>query len=997
MLEFQSEIFKELSPCHEEGDDTLLVMAKGLGLPEVLFNMFQIYMAPQCLIFVINYNEDDLQQFQEFYVSQSPSESVETLNSHFLIIPPDMASSDRALKYQAGGLIAVSSRALMMDLLLDKIPIWLITGIIILNAHGVLENSNEAFIVYLFRQKYQELSLQRSMMTLPEDGDIENEFKQVDSRPKSGFIKAFSDEPEKFVNVFDLDSTSVSASSFNFLEKKCKFLGVSRVLLYPRQGFNICGPFFLTFCCRFHISVKESLIPSDGIELKEIKPDLTSKMAGIQTSLLMMIDSCVNEIIRLNPSLSLESDLEFSPVVINEAQSYSFSSKPQQKTNPRHVALQSSSLMLDVQVRQILEPFYDKLSYKTRALLRDLTALRKNLQYLLVMDPIEYCIWCQDWLDSLRLLYPNNPPGWLFGNARASEILFSLAKERTSNASNLVQTKEKKPASAHDILEKDLVEENPKWNCVLQVLQSIKKLESSGVPPRVLLLVDKDSTSSQLKGLFNVGPAKMSLRLLQQYKKWLERRSTKNKAEIIKRKLARSNDVPFRPSKRPSVGATITCNEPSRNAATIVEDEYIQTNLFENIFAGVPLEEESLDTESEQFAYLFKQLGGQIEIKLCSLSSVSSSTNSLDSMLDAFNPTDIILYSCNLSTIRIIERFSCRLFKLNSSARLSVHMIMYKDSIEEQKYLVEIRKEKVAFEKLVNAKSRMPKFLDFGIPLYLKPASAVDSDLKSDPENLILIDMREFRSSLPFYLYKNSCWSKSHSTATSSSSAIAMSIMPLTLTVGDYVLAPTISIERKTISDLIGSFINGRLFTQVSKMSLYYSKPILLIELADSKRPLALQVLDHSPLDSTTSSSTSNPQSSSSSYNDLISKMVSLLLSFKSLRLLWSLSNQHTLQYFEDLKLLVDPANPDPVQASSVGSASSSSSSHHHHHQTVLNPTCKLLLESIVPLKATFLSDIAANYGSIKDLVNAPKSHLSSIIGENDADSVCGFLCRTIS
>ena len=50
------------------------------------------------------------------------------------------------------------------------------------------------------------------------------------------------------------------------------------------------------------------------------------------------------------------------------------------------------------------------------------------------------------------------------------------------------------------------------------------------------------------------------------------------------------------------------------------------------------------------------------------------------------------------------------------------------------------------------------------------------------------------------------------------------------LSVGDYIIAPEIAIERKTISDLINSIYDGRLFIQCSDLIQFYSKPVLLIE-----------------------------------------------------------------------------------------------------------------------------------------------------------------------
>lgn len=89
------------------------------------------------------------------------------------------------------------------------------------------------------------------------------------------------------------------------------------------------------------------------------------------------------------------------------------------------------------------------------------------------------------------------------------------------------------------------------------------------------------------------------------------------------------------------------------------------------------------------------------------------------------------------------------------------------------------------------------------------------------------MDMREFRSDLPFLVHK-----------------LGIALEPVTLEVGDYILTQDICVERKSVSDLIGSLNNGRLYNQCVSMSRYYKRPVLLIEF-DPARPFALQVSFH--------------------------------------------------------------------------------------------------------------------------------------------------------
>ena len=50
------------------------------------------------------------------------------------------------------------------------------------------------------------------------------------------------------------------------------------------------------------------------------------------------------------------------------------------------------------------------------------------------------------------------------------------------------------------------------------------------------------------------------------------------------------------------------------------------------------------------------------------------------------------------------------------------------------------------------------------------------------------------------------------------------------LTVGDYIVSPQTAIERKTISDLISSIYDGRLFLQCNDLVQHYPRPLILIE-----------------------------------------------------------------------------------------------------------------------------------------------------------------------
>jgi len=50
------------------------------------------------------------------------------------------------------------------------------------------------------------------------------------------------------------------------------------------------------------------------------------------------------------------------------------------------------------------------------------------------------------------------------------------------------------------------------------------------------------------------------------------------------------------------------------------------------------------------------------------------------------------------------------------------------------------------------------------------------------------------------------------------------------LAVGDYVVNPEIAAERKSVSDLVSSVYDGRLFAQASALASSYRKPYIIVE-----------------------------------------------------------------------------------------------------------------------------------------------------------------------
>lgn len=76
---------------------------------------------------------------------------------------------------------------------------------------------------------------------------------------------------------------------------------------------------------------------------------------------------------------------------------------------------------------------------------------------------------------------------------------------------------------------------------------------------------------------------------------------------------------------------------------------------------------------------------------------------SLDRTLKEMDPGFIILYHCNVTAIRQIEVFEAQKNR-HPRDRLKVFFMVHSQTIEEQSYLTNLRREKEAFELLINTK-----------------------------------------------------------------------------------------------------------------------------------------------------------------------------------------------------------------------------------------------------------------------------------------------------
>uniref|UniRef100_A0A224XJV8 DNA repair endonuclease XPF n=1 Tax=Panstrongylus lignarius TaxID=156445 RepID=A0A224XJV8_9HEMI len=391
------------------------------------------------------------------------------------------------------------------------------------------------------------------------------------------------------------------------------------------------------------------------------------------------------------------------------------------------------------------------------------------------------------------------------------------------------------------------LEHNPKWETLNEVLIEVERDDNSkDTQSTVLILVESRYTVTQLKEVLTVGAEEM---LSDKYKLFF--------------------------------GSDGSLKEDSQNT-----EEEEDSNLVESITLSQVKTEG--DVNNVTFMECTQEEAKNIKDPIIFIQQFKKDGDGLflPKSLKERKPTTVIMYDIDVSAIRQIEIYQSTLEK-----QLKVYFMIYGNSVEEQVYLTALRKEKQAFEYLIKEKS-MLVFEDLRSGEGLRDTSPLKKSTRAgggEVEPIILpkiiVDMREFRSELPSLLYKR-----------------GIDIEPVTLQVGDYILSPEMCVERKSISDLIGSLNSGRLYTQALSMTRYYSKPILLIEF-DEKKPFVLQGRYYLSTDE--------------SSNDIRSKLQLLTLHFPRLRIVWSPSPFSTAQLFHELKEGKD--EPSAIAAAAVG------------------------------------------------------------------------------
>lgn len=916
--EYQQSLFQEL-----RAEDELVILARGLGLMRLVTNLLHSYDAAGNNLIVVVNTEDRENNWIGEALAEHAAISMSPAARGLTVVNTDYTNvGTREKMYASGGIFSITSRILVVDLLTNLLNVDKITGIVLLHADRVIATSLEAFILRIYRQKN-----------------------------KVGFFKAFSDNPDPFT------------TGFSPLATMMRNLFLRKASLWPR----------------FHVSVAKSLEGKKQAEVIELEVPMTDAMKTIQAAVMECVEVSIHELKKGNSGLDMEDWNLDSALTKN----------------------------FDVIVRRQLDPNWHRVSWKTKQIVGDLTVLRGLLQAVVGYDSVAFL---QN-LDTIHAAHSPQPGStrqtqspWLFLDA--AQTIFDTAKKRVYRGVN-------KPGSDSNIDSlRPVLEEQPKWSVLADVLEEIDRDlyfepavrdDSNGT---ILIMCSDTGTCRQLRDFLQTMHVKVKVdqhsnkivyeggevededrpsavfllrRKLREYLKW-KKEFAQVSATLFSEnqnalkgatdpRLQKGNRAPANKRRRVRGGGGMGANLGRAENGSIMP--YIEkANEVAELMAEVQATEEDAKQKVDMVAQAdpledmddFYQLYDMQDLVVIH----AYDGDQDEHVLEEIKPKYIIMYEPDASFIRRVEVYRSS----HNDRNVKVYFLYYGGSVEEQRYLSSVRREKDAFTKLIKERASMsivmtvdPHGIEDPQEAFLRTintriAGGGRLAATAQPPRIV-VDVREFRSSLPSLLH-----------------ARAIVIVPCMLTVGDYILSPNICIERKSIGDLISSFKDGRLFTQAESMFQHYKSPMLLIEF-DQNKSFTLEPF----ADLSGNLNSVNPNNISS---DLQSKIVLLTLAFPKLRVIWSSSPYQTAEIFENLK--AQEEEPDPIAAVRAGLEKDQAA-----EEQPFNQQPEEMLMHVPGVTSKNIKELTLKTENVKEVANMSAQELEPMVGMEAARKIAGF------
>lgn len=849
MLAFHDDIQQDLSE-----KDSLVVLARGLGMSQAFARLIARTVSPNTLTIGLNISRPVATQVIYPLLSTLPSAHPTHLLPRYL--SADYPAKDRAQIYKTGGFLIASSTVLVHDLLHATLPPTAISGIAIYAAETLRPNSNDDFVLKLFR-----------------------------AGNPSGFINAFS------------QNAPALARGFHPAEKLMRSLYIARLSLWPR----------------FHVSVKAALAahPPDLVDLSVSLPyrlsALVNALRSCVTAVLndlrlatRMVD--FSELYRQTPSTS--SSTPGRKVLLSN---FDDIVRRQIEGGDIRVPTRVRDLVADLTaLRQLLTDAFDLNAvafYQCLVTMRH--AAERGNNWLVRKE-------------AQKVVQMARARVWIMRNARMPEknTAGENAAEETDAASTVGEQRDVELGlHGERVCTVATLEPTPKWQALRAVLKEVRDdvwtVGAEADVGRVLVVVKEQRMVDELRAVLKDGDrAFLRTQFEATFPSVASRvaeTEERDKAEggLVQVTLTQLAQPEAQRAARPARTVEPSTRGRQQNGARRGKQRVRSSSGLG--WRG----DQSVEELKEVFREVKSEYSSTVEVLIWAREWVDLQGRG-HRILDEYKPAFVILYNTDLAVVREVEVYKAA----HAGRPVRLYLLAYDDAAEEERFRCASGREKEAFKSLIRERATMSIHVDqegrrrdeeFTQSLLEHPpedpAFSTRRGLGDDKDSRktarkgldstkpteggkVLVDTRELRSKLPMLLYQSQ-----------------LKIVPLTLEVGDFILSKNIGIERKSVPDLYGSFGSGRLFNQAEALCRHYKYPCLLIEL-DSSKSLSL----------TATSGGVPPEISATS---IVSKMVLLMQQFPTLRLLWAKGPHDACELFASLK--ANEEEPDEEKAASLG------------------------------------------------------------------------------
>ena len=860
----------------------------------------QLQKAP--LVLVLSLNDNERKSLLMILQSWGTPPSMMPI----LITNESGQAKDRQALYARGGVFCITSRILITDLLTNVVTANEIAGMLVHRADQVTDESTEAFILRIFHSQKQPQC--------------------------SGFVKGFSESPENLL------------SGFAKVDKVLKALRVRKLYLYPRFHESIRNELESTPPAVTEIhqplsplqkEIQHCIAAAVQACIRELK-QTTTKLEWSNADLA--IENCVtanfdkaisrqleHEWHQLSPSTKqLVQDLRTLRTLFQSLLQYDcvcfwklLQNIKSMSASSRHPSMWLLTSAADRLYRKAKERVY-RIEFHQEQ--QQSTATTTNAKLVAVLEESPKWKLLRRVLDEVQKDYntakdrQQDQEGQESVEEGPCSVLVLVKDERTMETLKSYLTGGKKKTLAWMWL-RYLEQQNDRSRAIITSSNKNNNTGSGGTSwdavngmaalseERRLLLEEEGRTRRHLFGDTR------------------NRATKKTGRQQPKRKL---NEVPSYLKKRRRVATEKGRGDLVHQSTEDLEREAVLDDAMEEVERELDHDDKSSSDSSnedhepknrqviadrlkqskerdEQVTQAMFEVTNPSELRVVikSLTAIETGDHNSLLLLQDIRPNYVVFYDVDVAFIRAVEMYAA--LRTTSGEPLKTYFLVFEQSSEEKNFKKVLEKEKDAFERLIHHKKVMAPpmlhdttqsqemqqaagsatstYMNGTLPLAFDSRKGVGSKTLSKIRRDIAVDVREFRAALPSILHQG-----------------GMRLAPVTLTVGDFVLSNVHCVERKSISDLYGSFASGRLFTQAEAMCKHYKCPSLLIEF-DPNKSFCLQNPNELGLDIKQDSA--------------CTKMSLLCMHFPALRILWSKNPHETLKLFQDLKRNHEEVNVD--------------------------------------------------------------------------------------